>query len=91
MISGDPAVRRKLTEAFVLAQIWVRDPAVAPLDREQKERMKGSFGIDAIPLHVVLGPQGEELARYGFDPTHGPRDYLAFLERGLARFRELYP
>ena len=85
MISGDPAVSR-MFEKFELMQIWIFDPAIDDLAEKQKERMGKQFGTDSIPLHVVLAPDGTELARFTYSPLATAEDYLKFLEEGLAKF-----
>ena len=91
MISGSPAVRR-VAKNLELAQIWITDPKIAPLDKEQKKRMKKQFGTNAIPLHTLVDPHtGKELVRYDYDPTDGPKDYVEFLEEGIAKYHELHP
>lgn len=87
MISGDPAVRREL-EKFELMQIWISDGKEPEAADARRDRMAEQFGTFAIPLHVVLAPDGAELVRYVYDPTDGPADYLAFLREGLDAFEK---
>ena len=85
MISDDSAVSRELNK-YELMQIWIFDPKIKPLDREQAKRMKEQFGTNAIPLHVILDINGDELARFDYTGTSTPEDYMKFLKRGMAKF-----
>lgn len=85
LISNDPAVGRELTK-FELMQIWTYDSKIRPLDRTQKERMGKQFGSTAIPLHVILAPDGTELERFVYRPDSSAADYLAFLQKGLEKY-----
>ncbi len=79
MISQDAAVSREL-ENFELMQIWITDPKIGPLASEQLKRMKASFGTTAIPLHVIVDADGNELARFDYQGTSSSAaDYLGFL------------
>ncbi len=80
MISGDLAVREEMNK-FELMQIWTFRREISPLDKEQKARMKKQFNTTAIPLHVVMDSGGKEIGRYRYNPTHGPADYLKWLQR----------
>ena len=86
MLSGSPAVRREM-EKFELARIFQFDPKIEALATKQAARMMKEFGTNAIPLHVILAPDGKVLARYEYKgPLSTPEDYLAFLRDGLAKF-----
>jgi hypothetical protein len=88
IISGSAAVRRA-TNDFELGQIWTSDPNIAPRDEEQRARMKAEFGTTSIPLHAIVDPfTGKELARFRYDPRMTDDDYVEFLAKGLAAFRE---
>jgi len=81
-------VRRFIEENVEPAQIWISDPKIAPLDEEQRVRMKEQFRTNSIPLHSLVDPRdGAELARFKYDPRMDPEDYLEFLEAGLAAYR----
>jgi hypothetical protein len=87
IISSDAAVRGML-ESFELGQIWITDPKLGDLEKEQRKRMKREFGRNAIPLHVIVHPDtGKELGRIEYHPTISAKDYLKFLEEGLAAFQ----
>jgi hypothetical protein len=87
MISGDLAVRREL-DKFELMQIWITDPQLGDKAFDQADRMAKEFQYQSIPLHVIVDPSGRELARYVFQgPLSTPKEYLEFLERGLAKFK----
>jgi hypothetical protein len=86
MLSGSPAVRREM-EKFELARIFITDPKIEALAAKQAARMMKEFGTNAIPLHVILAPDGKLLARYEYKgPLSTPDEYLAFLREGLAKF-----
>jgi len=86
MLSGSPAVRREM-EKFELVRIFITDPKIEALAEKQAARMLKEFGTNAIPLHVVLAPDGKLLARLEYrGPLSTPDDYLAFLREGLAKF-----
>ena len=76
---------RRAVEGFELGQIWTTDPNIAPLDEQQRQRMKTEFGTTSIPLHVIVDPvSGKELGRFRYDPLMSDDDYLEFLEGGRA-------
>jgi pyridoxal/pyridoxine/pyridoxamine kinase len=78
-------VRRTL-EKFELMQIWITDPSLGDLAEKQAQRMLKEFDTISIPLHVVLAPDGTELARFTYSPLATADDYVKFLEEGLAKF-----
>jgi hypothetical protein len=86
MLESSPAVSREM-QKFELAQIWITDPKIGALAEKQAARMLKEFGTNAIPLHVILAPDGKLLARFEYrGPLSTPEDYLAFLREGLAKF-----
>jgi len=86
LVSESPAVRR-VANTLELAQIWISDPKIAPLDMEQRTRMKAEFGTNSIPLHVMVDPHtGEELVRFAYGPLIDAADYVEFLEEGIALY-----
>lgn len=85
MISSSPAVRREM-QKFELMQIWITDPKIEDLAKRHLDRMLDRFDTIAIPLHVVLAPDGTELARFTYDPLATPDDYLKFLREGMEKF-----
>jgi hypothetical protein len=90
LVSESPAVRRVLKD-FELGQIWISDPKIAPLDLEQRVRMKKQFRTNSIPLHVIVDPHtGKELLRFEYGPLIGDDDYVEFLEKGLAIYEKLH-
>ena len=82
LISESPAVRRELAN-FELMQIFISDRSIGDLADRQYDRMGEQFRTNNIPLHVVLSPEGKELARITYRPTMTDEDYTAFLRRGL--------
>lgn len=87
LISSSAAVSREL-EKFELMQIWITDATFSDLSDERRVRMVKQFGTDSIPLHVVLAPDGKELARYTYHPLASAEDYLEFLRKGMAEFEK---
>ena len=85
LISRSPAVSRTF-EKFELMQIWIADPDIGDLAQKQAMRMLSEFDTMSIPLHVVLAPDGTELARFTYSPLATADDYVKFLEEGLAKF-----
>ena len=80
MISMSSAVRRELAP-FERMQIWINDPEISPLDKEQKERMKALVGTISIPLHVVVDPSSGAVIGTQPFPVRGAGEYLEFLEK----------
>jgi hypothetical protein len=85
MLSGSPAVRREM-EKFELSRIFISDPKIEDLAAKQNARLGAQFHTTSIPLHVVLGADGKELARFEYSPLSSPDDYVKFLRAGLAKF-----
>ena len=78
-------MREELTP-FELGQIWTSDDALGEKDDEQDAFMFKKFGTRSIPLHVIVAPDGSELARFTYSPLMTPDDYLVFLKTGLENF-----
>ena len=88
MLAGSPAVRREM-EKFELARIFITDSKIEELAAQQAARMRKQFKTTAIPLHVVLGPDGKELARFTYEgPLSTPESYIAFVRAGMAKFEK---
>jgi hypothetical protein len=88
MLESSPAVRREI-EKFERMQIWITDPKIEALASKQNARMAKQFKTTAIPLHVVLAPDGKELARFDYEgPLSTPEDYIEFLRAGAAKFEK---
>jgi hypothetical protein len=88
MLAGSPAVRREM-EKFELARIFITDPKIEELAAKQSTRMRKQFKTTAIPLHVVLAPDGKELARFEYEgPLSTPEGYVKFLRDGMAKFEK---
>ena len=75
-----------MLEKFELMQIWITDPSIGDLATKQFDRMVAKFETPSIPLHVILAPDGTELARFTYSPIATADDYVKFLEDGLAKF-----
>ena len=87
LISSSAAVSREL-EKFELMQIWTADPKISELAEKHAHRMLAEFDTVSIPLHVVLAPDGKELARFTYSPLATPDDYLKFLREGMEKFEK---
>ena len=74
-------------EKFERMQIWISDRKLGELAEKQWDRMGDQFGTNSIPLHVVMTPEGKEIARLTYSPTLTEADYLAFLGKGLGAMR----
>lgn len=75
-----------MLEKFELMQIWITDPKLGDLASKQFDRMVLQFDTPSIPLHVILAPDGTELARFTYSPIVTADDYVKFLDAGLAKF-----
>ena len=83
---------RRVASTLELAQIWITDPKIAPLDEEQRVRMKTEFHTNSIPLHVMVDPHtGKELVRFAYGPLIDAADYVEFLEEGIALYEAAHP
>lgn len=77
-----------MEDEFVLMQIWITDRKLGDLADRQWDRMGEQFKTNSIPLHAIVSPDGEELARLTYRPDLTEAEYLAFLDRGLAAMRK---
>jgi thiol:disulfide interchange protein len=70
---------------FVLAELFTDG-----LDEKSKFNAKlqqEKFGTVALPIYIILSPDGKELARFeGFDPN--PQVFVNFLQRGQTRLAQ---
>jgi hypothetical protein len=75
-------------ENFELMRLFITDPKIQDLAAKQLDRMEQKFGTTSIPLHVIVDPQGRELARFEYKGSlTTAKDYLEFLRAGLAKYR----
>jgi thioredoxin-related protein len=67
---------------FVTARLYT-DGTDAKSQIQSKLQVE-KFGTPALPLYVILSPEGKEIARFeGYDPN--PDNFLQFLQRGGER------
>lgn len=106
VVWSDPAVLRRLSEDFVVVALYVDDKTLLPetdwyvSNNDNKEKKTiGKQNADlqitylnnnAQPFYVLVGADERVLAwPYGYD--RDPVKFLAFLERGKAKYKALYP
>ena len=67
---------------FVFAELYTD---VGPYKAENKKTQDERFNSVALPLYLVLAPDGRELARLELDTGLATREtFIAFLRRGRA-------
>lgn len=93
----------KLKNDYILASLYCDDKAPLPPDQQYRSELSGRlittvggkwsdfqqqfFHGNAQPLYVLLAPDGRLLAQpRGYTPS--VKEYAAFLEEGLCRFRQ---
>jgi thiol:disulfide interchange protein DsbD len=77
-----PPIEKELNN-FVTARLYT-DGTDAKSQIQSKLQVE-KFGTPALPLYVILSPEGKEIARFeGYDPN--PDNFLNFLQRGGQRF-----
>jgi thiol:disulfide interchange protein len=81
----EPEVKREL-EQFVLAELYT--------DRETAEDEKNGqlqaekFGTVALPLYVIVDPNGNTLAKFA-GLTRDKQEFIGFLQRGANKFQQI--
>jgi len=81
----DPQVKKELGR-FILAELYT--DREDPEDRRNSELQEKQFGSIALPLYVVITPDGKELAQFG-GLTRDKREFISFLQSGVSRFEQL--
>jgi len=77
-----PAVQ-DLLKSFVFAELYTdrKDPVHKQKDEENGRLQEERFATAALPLYVVLGPDGQERAR--LLGKSNVSDFAEFLKKGL--------
>ena len=72
-----------LLKSFVFAELWTdrKDSAHRQKDEANSRLQEERFATAALPLYVVLGPDGQERARL-LGKSNVP-DFVEFLKKGL--------
>jgi len=84
-IFTDALVQKEL-ERFILAELYT-DRQTAEDERNSKLQEE-SFGTVALPLYVVVGPDGKQLAQFA-GLTRDKAEFINFLQSGASRFEQL--
>jgi len=84
-IFPDPRVRKEL-ERFVLAELYT-DRQTAEDDRNSAMQ-EAKFKTVALPLYVIVGPDGNELAQFA-GLTRDKGEFLSFLQSGASRHAQV--
>jgi hypothetical protein len=74
---------QELLKDFVFAELYTdrKDPAHRAKDEANARVQEDRFATAALPLYVILGPDGRERTRL-LGKTNVP-DFVAFLKKGL--------
>ncbi len=86
----DPAVKKEL-EKFVLAELYTDredTPEHQKLDEENGRLQAEKYGTVALPLYVVVDPNGNVLSKFP-GLTRDKQEFVEFLQRGGSRFQPL--
>ena len=81
----DPQVKKEL-DRFILAELYT--DRETPEDAHNGQLQEKQFGTVALPLYVVLSPDGKELAQFG-GLTRDKAQFISFLQSGVSRFEQL--
>ena len=85
----DPAVKKEL-DRFVLAELFTdRETAEhEQADQRNSAMQEKQFGTVALPLYVIVGPDGKELAKFP-GLTRDRNEFLSFLQAGATRYEQI--
>jgi thiol:disulfide interchange protein DsbD len=106
VVWSDPSVLKRLKEDFVVVALYVDDKTELPeaewITSTYDGKIKKTIGKknaniqitnlnnNAQPFYVLIGPDEKVLAwPYAYD--RDVEDFVKFLERGKAKYKELYP
>ncbi len=106
VVWSDPAVLRSLKEDFVVVALYVDDKTQLPeadwyvsrhdnkekktIGKQNADLQITNLNNNAQPFYVLVGADERVLAwPYAYD--RDPSKFLAFLERGKAKYKSLYP
>ncbi len=81
----DPQVKKEL-EQFALAKLFT--DRQRPEDERNRKLQEENFGTVALPLYVIMGSDGKELAKFE-GLTRDRAQFISFLQAGLNRFHQL--
>ncbi len=84
----EPAVKKEL-EKFVLAELFTdrETPEHEAADIKNAEFMAKQFNTVALPLYVVITPDGQTLARFP-GSTRDRQEFVQFLQNGANKFTQ---
>jgi thiol:disulfide interchange protein len=84
----DPAVQKELGK-FVLAELFTdrETPEHEAADIKNAEFMAKQFNTVALPLYVVITPDGQTLARFP-GSTRDRQEFVQFLQNGANKFNQ---
>ena len=84
----DPAVQKEL-DKFVLAELFTdrETPVHEAADSKNAEYMAKQFNTVALPLYVVITPDGQTLARFP-GSTRDRHEFVQFLQNGANKFNQ---
>lgn len=72
------------TESLVLVELdFPRRKSLSPELKKQNDGLAQKFGVDSYPTIILLGPDGQELGRFGY-MQGGPKTFVRELKRRLA-------
>jgi thioredoxin-related protein len=71
-------------ESLALVELdFPRKKSLSPELKKQNDGLAQKFGVDSYPTIILLGPDGQELARLGY-MQGGPKTFVRELKRRLA-------
>ncbi|MFN7944984.1 MAG: cytochrome c biogenesis protein CcdA [Blastocatellia bacterium] len=84
-----PEVRKEL-DRFILAELYTdRDTAEhAASDQRHQEIQEKQFGTVALPLYVIVSPDGRELGKFP-GLTRDKAEFIRFLQTGAGQFGQV--
>jgi hypothetical protein len=105
VVWSDPAVLKRLKEDFVVVALYVDDKTELPeaewitsrydgkvkktIGKKNADIQIANLNNNAQPFYVLMGPDEKVLAwPYAYD--RDVQSFVDFLERGKAKFKELY-
>ena len=105
VVWSEPEVLKRLKNEFVVVALYVDDKTLLPesewitsrydgkikktIGKKNADLQIANLENNAQPFYVLVGPDEKVLAwPYAYD--HDPSKFVAFLEQGLARYRERY-
>lgn len=105
VVWSDPAVQKRLKEDFVVVALYVDDKTELPeaewitsrydgkikktIGKKNADIQIANLNNNAQPFYVLMGPDEKVLAwPYAYD--RDVQSFVDFLERGKAKFKELY-